>query len=82
MRYVWQGEQRNVYSLSISDFAGCKRTAKSISEDAIMQCRCYIKIWNSTHYTVALIRGEEELTAVVECSCETIGCLVWWSIVG
>ena len=42
----------------------------------------YIKSWSSTQKTIALSSGEAELTAVVKCSCETIGILQlsadWW----
>ena len=42
----------------------------------------YIKSWSSTQKTIALRSGEAELTAVVKCSCETIGILQlladWW----
>ena len=42
----------------------------------------YIKSRSSTQKTIALSSGEAELTAVVKCSCETIGILQlsadWW----
>ena len=35
----------------------------------------YIKSWSSTQKTIALSSAEAELTALVKCSCETIGLL-------
>ena len=75
VRYNWQSEQESLYSFSDSDFAGCRRTAKSTSGGVVMLGTHYIKSWSSTQKTIALSSGEAELTAVVKCSCETIGIL-------
>ena len=75
VRYNWQSEQDSLYSFSDSDFAGCRRTAKSTSGGVVMLGTHYIKSWSSTQKTIALSSGEAELTAVVKCSCETIGIL-------
>ena len=83
VRYNWQSEQESLYSFSDSDFAGCRRTAKSTSGGVVMLGTHYIKSWSSTRKTIALSSGEAELTAVVKCSCETIGVLEWsadWSM--
>ena len=58
-----------------SDFAGCRRTAKSTSGGVITIGSHYIKSWSSTQKTIALSSGEAESTEVVKCSCETIGIL-------
>ena len=58
-----------------SDWAGCKRTARSTSGGAVLWGRHMIKTWSSTQKTVALSSGEAELTAMVKMSCEVIGIL-------
>ena len=72
---VWQTAQETLYHFSDSDFAGCRRTAKSMNGGVIMIGKHNIKRRSSTGKTVALISAEAELTAVVKCSCETIGVL-------
>jgi hypothetical protein len=75
MTYRWQSKQENVQGCSDSDFAGCRRTAKSTSGGVIVRGGHYIKSWSSTQKTVALSSGEAELTALVKCSCELLGIL-------
>ena len=75
MKFAWQDDGHQVRSYSDSDFAGCRRTAKSTSGGVITIGSHYIKSWSSTQKTIALSSGEAELTAVVKCSCETIGIL-------
>ena len=73
MAYKWQGQKQSVQGYSDSDFAGCRKTAKSTSGGVIMFGDHYIKSWSSTQKTVALSSGEAELTALVKCSCEVLG---------
>ena len=73
MLYPWQGETDELRTFSDSDFAGCRRTAKSTSGGVVMLGNHYIKSWSSTQKTIALSSGEAELTAVVKSSSETIG---------
>jgi hypothetical protein len=73
VQYPWQEEQETVNGFSDSDFAGCRRTARSTSGGAVMMGRHFIKSWSVTQKTVALSSGEAELTALVKCSCEVIG---------
>ena len=75
MTYQWQRQQHSFQGCSDSDFAGCRRTAKSTSGGVIMAGGHYIKSWSSTQKTVALSSGEAELTALVKCSCELLGIL-------
>ena len=70
-----QAQQDALDGFSDSDFAGCLRTAKSTSGGVLIVGRLYIKSKSATHKTVALSSGEAELTALVKCSCETIGVL-------
>ena len=73
MTYELQTPQETVRGWSDSDFAGCRKTAKSTSGGAITLGTHYIKGWSSTQKTIALSTAEAELTAVVKCSCEVIG---------
>ena len=73
MHFEWQSPHFQVQAYSDSDFAGCRETAKSTSGGVIMIGSHLIKSYSSTQKTVALSSAEAELTAVVKCSCETIG---------
>ena len=75
IKFEWQAEQMCIKGFSDSDFAGCRRTAKSTSGGVLMIGGHYLKSWSATQKTVALSSGEAELTALVKCSCETIGML-------
>ena len=73
MNYHWQQDTRQIKGYTDSNFAGCRTIAKSTSGGVLMIGTHYIKSWSSTQKTIALSSGEAELTAVVKCSCETIG---------
>ena len=75
VQYRWQAAGQGVRAYTDSDFAGCRRTAKSTSGGVIFLGEHYLRSWSSTQKTVALSSGEAELTAVVKCSCEAIGIL-------
>ena len=74
-KYDWQEEQGTMRGWSDSDFAGCRRTAKSTSGGILTIGVHYIKSWASTQKTIALSSGEAELSALVKCSCELLGAL-------
>ena len=48
VHYKWQEDNREVTTFSDSDFAGCRRTAKSTSGGVMMVGGHYIKSWSST----------------------------------
>ena len=73
IQYPWQADTDELRTDSDSDFAECRRTAKSTSGGVIMLGRHLIKSWSSTQKTIALSSGEAELTAVVKSSSESIG---------
>jgi hypothetical protein len=75
IRYDWQDPQSEVKGYTDSNFAGCRKTAKSTSGGVLMVGSHFIKGWSSTQKTIALSSGEAELTALVKCSCELIGVL-------
>ena len=58
---------------SDSDWAGCKRTAKSTSGGVLMIGSHTIKTWSSTQKSITLSSGEAELVAAVKTSTELIG---------
>ena len=71
--YRWQEQQEILKGYSDSDWAGCRRTAKSTSGGVVMRGRHYLRSWSSTQKCVSLSSGEAELVAVVKVSCELIG---------
>ena len=73
MKFGWQEPQSSLCGWSDSDFAGCRKTAKSTSGGVLTIGAHYIKSWSTTQKTIALSSGEAELTALVKCSCEVIG---------
>jgi len=75
IKYEWQETQGTLKGWSDSDYAGCRRTAKSTSGGVLTIGSHYLKSWSSTQKTIALSSGEAELTALVKCSCEVIGVL-------
>ena len=60
---------------SDSDWAGCRRTARSTSVGALMVGKHLLKSWSSTQKSIALSSGEAELIAAVKLSAELI-CLL------
>ena len=72
-RFDFQGEQGEVSGYSDSDWAGCRRTAKSTSGGAIMRGGHCLKTWSSTQKSITLSSGEAELVAAVKMSAEMIG---------
>ena len=71
--YKYQGECWELDGYSDSDWAGCRRTAKSTSGGAIMRGAHCLKTWSSTQKNITLSSGEAELVAAVKMSCELIG---------
>ena len=72
-KFEWQAEQSEVGGYSDSDWAGCRRTAKSTSGGCIMLGTHCIKSWSSTQKNITLSSGEAELVAVIKMSTEIIG---------
>ena len=73
LRYELQEEPGMLTGFSDSDWAGCKRTAKSTSGGAIMRGAHMIKSWSSTQKSITLSSGEAELVAAVKTCTELIG---------
>ena len=72
--YQWQGVEE-VKSYSYSDWAGCKRTARSTSGGVVLRGMHHIKSWCVTQKRVTLSPAEVELGALVKTTSETIGIL-------
>ena len=73
LRYDLQERQDRLTGFSDSDWAGCKRTAKSTSGGIIMKGSHMIKSWSSTQKSITLSSGEAELVAAVKTCTELIG---------
>ena len=71
-KYAWQVAE-DIKSYSDSNWAGCKRTARSTSCGIIMRGTHHIKSWSVTQKRVTLSSAEAELAALVKASAETIG---------
>ena len=71
--YKYQGEDAPLVGFSDSDWAGCKRTARSTSGGVIMKGDHVLKSWSSTQKAITLSSGEAELIAAVKTCTEVIG---------
>ena len=69
---AWQPEEE-VLAYSDSNWAGCKRTARSTSCGVVMRGSHHIKSWSVTQKRVTLSSAEAELAALVKASAETLG---------
>ncbi len=72
-RYDWQERPDELTGFSDSDWAGCKRTARSTSGGVILSGGHLLKSWSSTQRSITLSSGEAELVAAVKMSAELIG---------
>ncbi len=72
-RYDWQVRPEELTGYSDSDWAGCRRTARSTSGGAILSGGHLLKSWSSTQRSITLSSGEAELVAAVKMSAELIG---------
>ena len=76
-RVVWkfsnQARKKEAKGFTDSDWAGCRRTAKSTSGGAMMIGSHTIKTWSSTQKSITLSSGEAEFVAAVKMSTEIIG---------
>ena len=73
MRYDFQEEPEAVNGFSDSDWAGCRRTAKSTSGGCVMKGGHCIKSWSSTQKSISLSSAEAELVAAVKMAAEVLG---------
>ena len=71
--FKFQAEVPELHGYSDSDWAGCRRTAKSTSGGAIMRGGHCLKTWSNTQKNITLSSAEAELVAAVRMSTELIG---------
>ena len=73
IEFNYQKNEGTMYGYSDSDWAGCKRTAKSTSGGCMLLGGHCIKSWSSTQKSITLSSAEAELVAAVKMSAELIG---------
>ena len=73
-KFDWQGEE-DLTVYSDSDYAGCRRTARSTSGGVFMRGSHCLKSYSKTQKKVTLSSGEAELSAIVTASSEAVGLL-------
>ena len=71
--YGYQSEDELLLGFSDSDWAGCKRTARSTSGGVVMKGSHMLKSWSSTQKSITLSSGEAGLIALVKTCTEVIG---------
>ena len=71
-KYAWQTPEQLV-AYSDSNWAGCRRTARSTSGGVVMRGSHHIKSWSATQKRVTLSSAEAELAALVKASTDAIG---------
>ena len=71
-KYAWQTLEQLV-AYPDSNWAGCRRTARSTSGGVVMRGSHHIKSWSATQKRVTLSSAEAELAALVKASTEAIG---------
>lgn len=71
--FGWQVRRGEVHGYSDSDWAGCRRTARSTSGGTVMMGSHCLKTWSATQKSICLSSGEAELVAAVKMSTELIG---------
>ena len=72
-RYASQEKTNRITGYTDSNWAGCKKTAKSTSGGAIVKGKHLIKSWSTTQKSITLSSGEAELVAAVKMCAELIG---------
>ena len=73
VKYGYQGVCGELKGFSDSDWAGCRRTAKSTSGGTIMKRSHWIKSWSSTQKSVTLSLGKAESVVAVKMATELMG---------
>ena len=73
VKFDFQERSRIVDGYSDSDWAGCRRTARSTSGGALMIGNHLIKSWSSTQKNITLSSAEATLVASVKVCGESIG---------
>ena len=72
-QYKYQERPQFVDGFSDSEWAGCKKTARSTSGGVIMWGSHQLKSWSTTQKSITLSSAEAELVAAVKMSSELVG---------
>jgi len=72
-KFGFRRREKKIFGCSDSDWAGCRRTARSTTGGIIRYCGHYIKSWSSTQKSITLSSGEAELVAAVKMCTEVLG---------
>ena len=72
-KFGWQRVESVVMAFSDSDWAGCRRTARSTSGGVLMRGSHCLRAYSVTQKHVTLSSAEAELMAIVRASTEAIG---------
>ena len=73
IQYSWQEGEEDLRVYTDSDWAGCRRTARSTSGGVMMRGTHFLRSWSTTQKNITLSSGEAELVALVKASSEAIG---------
>ena len=73
LEFPFQLDEGLMKGYSDSDWAGCRRTAKSTSGGCMMKGQHCVKSWATTQKSVTLSSAEAELVAAVKMSAELLG---------
>ena len=73
VKFDFQERSHTVDGYSDSDWAGCRRTARSTSGGPLILGNHFIKSWSSTQKNITLSSAEAELVASVKVCGETVG---------
>ena len=71
--FPWQSASEVVDAFTDSDWAGCRRTARSTSGGALVRGKHCLRTYSVTQKFVTLSSGEAELMALVKATTEAIG---------
>ena len=78
----FQGDVTGMEVFSNSNWANCRRTARSTSGGAMMRGTHHLKSWSNTQKNVTLSNAEAELLAAIKNSGEALGMLQLMSSIG
>ena len=76
--YPWQEYEEEIWGYSDSDWAGCKKTAKSTSGGVLMRGQHFIKSWSTTQKAISWSSAEAELIAAVKPAVSSSVQRKWW----
>ena len=82
MKFPWQVRQSLATSYTDSDWAGCRKTAKSTSGGIVTIGSHVIKSYSRQQKVIALSSAEAELYAMVAASAETLAVIAYATDLG